>query len=256
MSYSPPPLVRETIGVSRFEFKYLIDERTAVAVRDFTRSRLVRDTYADARRGDYPTHSVYLDAPGLPIYRASCDGHRNRYKIRARYYDDKPDGVVFLEVKRRLNDIIVKERARVHRSAAIEIMRGRAPVVTDLFKPGDVKQWESLRRFAELRDAQGGSTPRVIVSYQREAWVKEGESQTRLTFDRELRGAKWAGRFEAARGPVCPLPLPQAQVVLEMKFVDRFPTWFADMARELGLERRSMAKYCRVTDQLNGYARV
>ncbi|HYE20038.1 MAG TPA: polyphosphate polymerase domain-containing protein [Tepidisphaeraceae bacterium] len=256
MSYSPTPPARETTGVSRFEYKYLIDERTAVAVRDFARSRLVRDTFADARRGDYPTHSVYLDAAGLPIYRASCDGHRNRFKIRARYYDDKPDGVVFFEIKRRLNNTIVKERARIHRPAALEILRGRPPVAADLVKVGDVKQLESLRRFAELRDADGGSTPRVIVSYLREAWVKEGESQTRLTFDRELRGARWAGRFEAARGPVCPLPLPQAQVVLEMKFVDRFPTWFADMARELGLERRSMAKYCRVTDQLNGYARV
>jgi hypothetical protein len=256
MSYTPSLPVRESAAVSRFEYKYLIDERTAIAVRDFARSRLVRDTFADARRGDYPTHSVYLDAPGLPIYRASCDGHRNRYKIRARYYDDKPDGVVFFEVKRRLNDTIVKERARVHRPAAMEILRGRAPVVADLFMPEDVKQWESLRRFAELRDADGGSMPRVIVSYLREAWVKAGESQTRLTFDRELRGAKWAGRFEAARGPVCPLPLPGAQVVLEMKFVDRFPAWFGDMARELGLERRSMAKYCRVTDQLNGYARI
>jgi hypothetical protein len=207
-------------------------------------------------QGSYPTHSVYLDAPGLPMYRASCDGHRNRYKLRARYYDDKPDGVVFLEVKRRLHDTIVKERARVHRPAAIEIMRGRQPVSSDLVKPNDVKQLESLRRFAELRDDNGVSTPRIIVSYQREAWVKEGESQTRLTFDRQLRGARYAGKLVAATGPICPLPLPRAEVVLEMKFVDRFPGWFADMARELGLERRSMAKYCRVTEQLSGVARL
>ena len=37
----------------------------------------------------YPTHSIYLDGPGYPLYTATIQGHNNRFKLRVRYYTEK-----------------------------------------------------------------------------------------------------------------------------------------------------------------------
>ena len=60
---------------NRFEYKYLIDERCAHDVQNFCRAYLVHDEYARPdMKWAYPTHSVYLDGPGLPLYNATVQG--------------------------------------------------------------------------------------------------------------------------------------------------------------------------------------
>ncbi len=116
---------------NRFEFKYLIDERCAHDVRNFARSHLVRDEFARAEmKWAYPTHSVYLDGPGLPLYQATVQGHKNRYKLRLRYYSEAESAPVFFEIKRRISDIVLKDRALVKRDRALRIMAGERPRVT------------------------------------------------------------------------------------------------------------------------------
>src|SRR4051812_48892967 len=110
---------------NRFEYKYLIDERCAHEVRNFARSYLVHDEFARAEmKWAYDTHSVYLDGPGLPLYHATVQGHMNRYKLRVRYYTEKESDPVFFEVKRRVNDIIMKDRALVKRDRALRLLEG------------------------------------------------------------------------------------------------------------------------------------
>ena len=82
---------------NRFELKYRIDERRARQVRDFIRSYMVRDRYARPEIGGcYPIYSVYLDNNALDLFNATVCGHKNRFKLRARYYDDKPTSPLFL----------------------------------------------------------------------------------------------------------------------------------------------------------------
>lgn len=232
---------------NRFEYKYLIDERCAHEVRTFARAYLIRDEHASPdTRWAYPTLSVYLDGPGLPLYYATLQGHKNRYKLRVRYYTEKDTDPVYFEIKRRVHDAILKDRACVYRDAALRILRGAAPRRQDLLKPGNVDHWSALQRFREMRD-NIAATPRVYVSYMREAWVKPDDDRARLTFDRDLCGGKWNGTFVVSRDVRCPPPLIGAPVILELKFTDRFPTWFRDMVRSLSLERRAMAKYCQTT---------
>lgn len=232
---------------NRFEYKFLIDERTAHEVRSFARSYLVRDEHAQpALNYAYPTHSVYLDGPGLPLYRSTLEGHRNRFKLRVRYYSEESSDAVYFEIKRRVNDVILKERAKMNRVRALELFRGRPPAREDLLDPADFESWAALGRFFELRD-EVQATPRVYVSYLREAWVREGDNAVRLTFDRELCGGAYAHTFKVNREVWPPPLLPSAPVILELKFSDRYPNWFGDMCHALSLERRKMAKYCMIT---------
>ena len=232
---------------NRFEYKYLIDERSAREVRDFARAYLVHDENARPEmKWAYPTHSVYLDGPGLPLYYSTVHGHKNRFKLRVRFYSEEDSQPVFFEIKRRVNDAIMKDRALVHRHRAIALMNGDAPRRDDLIKPNNLDHWASLKRFHEMQ-SNIGARPRVFVTYMREAWIKPDDSGVRLTFDRDLHGGKFDGTFKVKKEVKCPPLMPGATLVLELKFTDRFPFWFREMVQSLNLERRAMAKYCQTT---------
>src|SRR2546429_3760526 len=113
---------------NRFELKYVIDERTASGVRDFIRPYLVRDRFARAELGwTYPIYSVYLDSPGLRLFQGTVEGHANRFKLRARYYDERPESPVFLEIKRHANDVVFKKRAGIRRESVERLLGAAAP---------------------------------------------------------------------------------------------------------------------------------
>ncbi len=234
---------------NRFEFKYIIDEACARAMRDCVRGFLVPDTYADPERGfAYTIHSVYLDNPSLTLFHSTVDGLKNRFKLRVRYYDDNPANPTFFEIKRRVNDAILKKRAAVRRECAVELIRGQPPRMEHLVNPDQPKAWDALLDFCSLRDRLQ-ATGRVIVSYWREAWITPDNNSVRLTMDRQICGVRFDGTlatnaFSTGKHP----PIPG--VVLELKFTTRFPAWMGDSARIFNLQRTTCAKYVHCTNAL------
>jgi hypothetical protein len=230
---------------NRFEYKYLIDERMAHEIRCFIKPHLVHDENGKPElKWAYDTHSVYLDGPGYPLFNQVTQGQPNRFKLRARYYTEIESDPVFFEIKRRVKDAIMKDRALVKRDRAVALMAGASPRLSDLVKPGNLDHWSSLRRFCDMRDAIG-AFGRVFVTYKREAYVKPEDDNVRLTFDRNLCGGRYDGTFVVKREVYPPPLIPGLPVVLELKFTDRFPYWFREMAQCLNLERRNNAKYCQ-----------
>src|SRR5207249_3122902 len=139
----------------------------------------------------YPIYSVYLDSPGLGLFQGTVEGHANRFKLRARYYDERPDSPVFLEIKRHTNDVVFKKRAGIRREAMERLMAGGAaaqPRRADLIDEGDPEAWRALAHFCELRAAIDAE-PRAIVAYMREAWNAKENDDVRVTFDRRVSGS-------------------------------------------------------------------
>src|SRR3954462_10168197 len=103
----------------RLELKYLVREQTAQAVRDFIGSYLLLDKFGATEPDlSYPIHSLYLDSDDYTFYWQTINGNKNRYKLRLRYYDDKPSSPIFFEIKRRMNNAILKDRGAVNRESA------------------------------------------------------------------------------------------------------------------------------------------
>ena len=239
---------------NRFELKYIIDERTARGVRDYIRHYIVHDRYARAELGwAYPIYSVYLDNQQLDLYNATVCGHKNRFKLRARYYDAKATSPVFFEIKRRVNDVILKDRAPVKRERVKRLLRGAAPTRDDLFDPGDPESWKALREFCDLRTSLG-ATGRNIIAYTREAWNAADNDEVRITFDRKIAGSWYDDSLETCealrvdRPWVYPPIDPTADagslpVVLELKFTGCYPRWMEGLAATFDLYRTCMAKY-------------
>ena len=238
---------------SRYELKYLVNEACAQQVRDFARRYLVPDPHARQGEGTgygYPIYSVYLDSPQLDLFTATIEGHKNRFKLRTRYYDETPDSPVFFEIKRRANQAILKERARVHHEAAGRLLEGASPDPSDLVNPADARAWTALQKFCKLRD-KIDADGRVIVAYDREAWVTPEDNSARLTFDRDLKGATFDPVSPTWRStPWVATPMGGGGIVMEMKFTDRLPGWMQDVVRIFDLDRCSMAKYIKCMNRL------
>ena len=233
---------------NRYELKYLIDERCARRVRDFVRVQLRRDRFAQpAMAGAYPVYSIYLDSADLSLFNATLHGHKNRFKLRARYYDHQADSPVFFEIKRRVNDIIFKERAAVRREAVKRLLAGAPASREDLIDPDDHDAFSSLHHFCHLRHlVQAGG--RTIVAYTREAWNAADNDDLRVTFDRAVRGAWFDDRQPidhalAVDGGHWVHPPLDGEVVLELKFTGTYPRWMQELVASCDLYRVCMAKY-------------
>lgn len=239
---------RHTLQSNRFEFKYVIDENCARAARDFALAYLEPDEHAlNKPNHEYGICSLYLDSPDMALCRATLHGDRNRFKLRIRFYEDRVDAPAYVEIKRRMNNVISKQRAAVRRAAVPRLLGGRLPGPSDLCAAAD-GNFGSLERFWGLASTIGAEG-RIFVSYMREAYVTRNDNSVRVTFDRRLSAGRYPGELKLSETADWVRP-SVGGVILEIKFTDRFPVWLREMVRVFDLERRSMAKYVVCARQL------
>ncbi len=232
----------DNVQHQRLELKYIIREQTALRVRDFVSSYLELDSFAAGQSDfSYPIYSLYLDSDPMVFYWHSINGNKNRYKLRLRYYDENPSSPIFFEIKRRMNDAILKQRGAVKRHAVDALLAGQPPTLDQLFstEPEQLKAVEQFCRLVQFHFAK----PKAHVVYRREAWISPHDNSVRVTLDRQVC---LAPESTAALRITAHHPLPvfaADDVVLELKFTGRFPDWFADLVRYFNLRQCSAAKY-------------
>lgn len=225
----------------RFELKYLIDEAITPWVRDFISSHLELDEYGVGRPNlSYPVHTLYLDSDDLKTHQASVNGAKNRFKLRLRYYDARPDTPVFFEIKARVDNCILKQRCPVRREAVSLLVAGQLPDPEHILSR-EARHRETLHRFGLLLH-QLNARPKAHNHYFREAWVSPHDNSVRITFDRNIRIEPWF-RAETVTEMSRPARVFPEFVVLELKFSTRYPNWFRELVRKFNLMQFTSAKY-------------
>ena len=225
----------------RREIKYIISEDKARAVSAHVNSYLDPDENAAGKvNNSYDVQTLYLDTNDLMTYHAAANGWRNRFKLRIRYYEDDPEAPVFFEIKRRINEGIVKQRARVRREAVKALLEGASPSPEHLYswKP---QQWADLLDFWQLVEKLEAA-PRLHNAYLREAYVSGGKGDVRVTLDRNIRAEPEFGGDLTTRF-LKPVEIFAGVVILELKFTERMPTWMIEMVRGFDLKSSGAAKY-------------
>lgn len=231
----------DRLQLQRFELKYVIDEPTALAVRDFVSSFLDIDEFgATLPNLSYPVHSLYLDSDDLKLYYSTINGDKNRHKLRLRFYENRPDAPVFFEIKRRTNNTISKQRGGVRRSAVETLLDGQLPSPGDLISK-EPKQLLALQNFCRLmNDIQ--AKPKAHIFYLREAWISRMDNSVRVTMDRNVM-CDPEPTARLCTDLLKPVSVFGNKVVLELKFTTRFPDWFKELVRVFGLMQCGAAKY-------------
>jgi len=225
----------------RFELKYLVPEGVTLYIRDFVRCYLELDDFGVGMPNySYPVHSVYLDSDDLKTHQATINGTKNRFKLRLRYYDDRPNTPVFFEVKGRVDNCILKQRCGVRRDAVPLLLGGQLPDPAHLLSR-ESRHLVALQRFHLLMTQLNGK-PKAHNSYLREAWVSAHDNSVRVTFDRNVRIEPWS-RLEAPVSFRKPFRVYADVTILELKFANRFPNWFRELVETFGLMQFAAAKY-------------
>jgi len=225
------------LELCRYELKYRVSESVAEAITQFVRPYLHLDHYCRSQPNrSYPIVSLYLDSRDLVLCRQSLEGQKNRFKLRIRSYTDDPAYPRFLEIKRRLNSIVIKSRARVSQQDVAGLIC-RAGVSQD----GSRADEQTSQQFRFYRDMIGAG-PVILVRYMRQAYEGDTENRVRVTFDRGLC-------FKASSRPEVMLDggrwrhCPGNSVILEIKFTGAFPAWLSQMVRCFNLRQQSLSKY-------------
>jgi hypothetical protein len=243
---------QDNLQSQRFELKYIVEEHLALSIREFVRSYLEIDEFSASMPNlSYPVYSLYLDTPDLKLYHDTLNGSKNRFKLRLRFYENRAGAPVFCEIKRRMNNTIAKQRCGIRWEAIPGLLSGRMPAPADLLST-EPKYIAALGNFFEL-STQLGATPRTCLVYQREAWISRNDNSVRVTLDRQVCTEASPGVFLDSQF-INPVSIFGKQVILELKFTDRFPDWFGDLVRVFGLVQCSAAKYAEGVTLLGPHA--
>lgn len=224
----------------RHEIKYRIYESQAASVEEFIRPYLQLDRYSKLRRDrQYPIVSLYLDSNNLLLCKQTLRGHKNRFKLRIRSYTDEPGYPRFFEIKRRMNTIIIKNRARVRDEDVVTLLSGGS------LPPQDYSTDEKTLNQFQLYMNSIRAKPTILIRYMRQAYEDTSHNRVRVTFDRHLC-------YKVTRKPKVLLngqggwqyhPISREGVILEIKFTARYPAWLSRLVACLNLRQDSFSKY-------------
>ncbi len=239
----------------RFEQKFILTEEQVRVAREIIRCYLKLDPFAQSSpdKRTYTVHSLYLDSPDLLTYWAWVCCEKRRFKLRLRYYNSESDSIVFLEVKQRENNCILKSRAPLLGKNVRLVINQALADPTYLVHQGP-EQVHALRKFMRLMCGLH-ARPILHVWYSREAWMSPSGNSLRITFDRAIKAELVNGIEIKPVGSTSVAPYGD-KVIMEVKFTDAYPAWVSDLVKQINAVSSGAAKYCRCVEALYGQTRL
>lgn len=232
----------------RLEYKFLFPANKVDELREAIRPFVFMDEYAALEKNkEYTVRSIYYDTMRLDDYRDKLAGIKIRKKLRIRGYNKKNDeSVVFLEVKRKYENHISKNRAPVL-FTNLDLLLDSADCEKYLLKRKNfIDAKNDATKFFYLLKVKNCS-PVALISYEREAYFSKHDSTLRLTIDKNLRSKplpQTANLFDDAD---LKYAMP-GNFILEIKFFNGFPSWLQKIVRRFELKRQAVSKYTICVD--------
>ncbi len=233
---------------ARFEFKYVLPQPLREELESELRYFLEFDPYVESRPNhQYFVRSLYFDDPFYSCFQDKVDGLHTRAKFRVRTYTDDPDDSTpqFMEIKGRVNNLVLKHRTPLDSSNGIKLDYGDglSNKLLQIMSPCDVRRQFEFELFRKrLR-------PVALVDYVRRPYFSRFDPEFRLTFDSELRGTMTRALFPGKGSPQSRRMLP-GYTVMEVKFRRHIPSWFHRLIQSYELRRISVSKICHAMEAL------
>jgi hypothetical protein len=227
---------------NRKELKYVIEKSAFDRITDEMNSRMTLDEHNYEKR-PYKVYSIYFDTLDNELVRWSLENIYYRYKLRIRsYYGlDDPEAMIFLELKKKVNDVNNKRRLKMKLADALNFIETGKCIdqgdYIDIKVLSEIEQLLKERRFL----------PRVVIEYDRVAY--EGDGGFRVTIDSNIM-AYW-----------CDIPeqrirlTSEDEYVLELKVTESVPLWLSKLLAELRVYRQGYSKYGKIYMHRKGVGR-
>ncbi|MCC7430581.1 polyphosphate polymerase domain-containing protein [bacterium] len=234
----------------RYELKYFITEDVASEIQREMQGYLEFDPnmeFATSKDG-CTISSAYFDNSSLYCYHEKLAGTKVRKKLRIRgYCNEESKKYVFFEIKRKVNNYVIKERGKVQ---LCELELALHPkdrnYSTNGITPRDILVIDKFRYFIETMRLE----PIVLVAYERQAYQSIANDRLRITFDRNIR-TKQISTVDVHDISGMKSCIDPKLIVFEVKFNDKIEPWVKKILLKYNLFSEAISKYCYSIDELD-----
>lgn len=225
------------------EYKYLLPFSVYSKINCEMLPYLVPDKNTQGKTSnDYTVRSLYFDSPQLKYYFEKIEGIKIRKKIRIRVYDNyTPEKKAFLEIKRKNEGYVYKERAQLYFKNIDEFLETGEAENFIICPQSDGKAIGYARTFFYYL-IQENLHPTILVTYEREPYYYKFDDDLRITFDKNLRYLSFTDHSELFEEKKLK-PALNNKVIIEIKFNRTFPVWLKNIISRYGLQRQALSKY-------------
>ena len=212
----------------RYELKYMLTTAQKQRLLAVMEPYMALDKY-----GRTTIRNIYFDTPNYRLARHSIEKPPYKEKLRIRSYSQaRPDSTVFVELKKKYEDVVYKRRLSMKEADAVRwICQGNAAP----------KDSQIAREIDYFLDFYQTLQPTVFLSYQREAFYCRSGGDFRMTFDDHIFVRQEAMSLEehAWGTPI----LADGLVLMEVKCSGGIPRWLTDFLTREKIYKTSFSKY-------------
>ena len=185
------------------------------------------------RYGRTTIRNLYFDTDNYRLIRRSLDKPAYKEKLRLRSYGPAgPDSAVFVELKKKYEEVVYKRRVSLPQRQAMDWLLGQEKCPLDTQIAREVNYF--LDFYQTLR-------PAVFLSYERQAFFAKDGSDFRVTFDENILCRQESVSLEA---PVYGTPiLPEGKCLMEIKCSGGIPLWMTQVLSREKIFKSSFSKY-------------
>lgn len=213
----------------RSELKYLCSDEEAEQFYRKIQEHIHPDLYYQ-----YTVHSVYLDNDQNMFAIYSLNHPKYKAKLRLRSYSNPlKDDIVYLELKKKWNGIVYKNRIELTYRQAMDYLDYNVSLSVS---NGTTREIDYLLKYANPEQ-------RVTLLYDRTCWQGKDEEDLRITFDRRIR---YRMNDISLVETGLEKELLKNQVMMEIKAEYRYPLWLVHALREMNFKPVSFSKYGNV----------
>lgn len=220
----------------RFEFKYLVPrDRVEGIIPVFLNYMDIDDFAKNSQENSYIVASLYFDSYTYMSYYEKLAGVRSRKKLRLRYYNSLRESDIFLEIKRKHDMVIVKDRVRLSHDAAKNLIEGGEKPASSLseFENKIFDEFLFTKNYYSM-------VPQNMVYYRRMPFYSKINPRFRVTIDYDIRTFPAESIFDVRKSE----KVYPDFAVLEVKYDGTLPEWFQKIIQRYSLERTAFSKYC------------
>ncbi|MCF0229521.1 MAG: polyphosphate polymerase domain-containing protein [Parasporobacterium sp.] len=176
--------------------------------------------------------NIYCDTDDYYLIRKSIERPNFKEKLRIRSYSVfKDDTEVYVEIKRKLNDIGYKRRIRIPYGDAVRLLEGRDISTGNMQIRAELAEF--IRRYKPVQ--------KVYLTYDRVAMFGKDEPSLRITMDRNIRCSLYHDGMDfSTTGRT--VRSDNSDVLMEIKANGRLPEWLTAAMSDLKIYQAPFSK--------------
>lgn len=212
----------------RYEIKYMLTQAQKRRLLSVMEPYMALDKY-----GRTTIRNIYFDTDNYRLIRKSIEKPAYKEKLRIRSYSRaKPESAVFVELKKKYDDVVYKRRLAMHELDAMDWLCGAGGSGENSQIASEIDYF--LKYYQTLR-------PTVFLSYEREAFYCRQGGDFRVTFDENILVRQEQMSLESG---VWGTPiLEEGMVLMEIKTSGGIPLWMTHFLTQERLFKTSFSKY-------------